>query len=420
MFASVVALYANETFAQWSKIPNLEYTDIHCLLATSDSTLFVGGDNATLLRSTDNGSTWTSAMGKGIYADTVLSLEEGFGYIFAGANGVESVYRSSDNGASWSAANVGLPLSVQVNSMTSTASAIYAATNSGVYSSIDSGGSWVADTVGLNMAPWYEYPTPGGTIGIIAVDSALYTVRSWDTYTQGGVYVTVADSIAWMSIGPDSLPTYGIFAIAVVDANVFVAAASGVYLYSGSNQLWLSRSNGLPADLQSCIMTTADSLLFAYIGLRNGQMYVTSDLGKTWSAIHDSTFTSNGINAMVANKEYLFAGTNSGGWRIPIADIITSVNNNHHHLQVGYVLYQNYPNPFNPTTIITYQLLAASHVTLKVYDVLGREVRLLVNERESAGSHSAAFDGSNLPSGVYIYRLQAGSFTQSKKLALLK
>lgn len=83
-------------------------------------------------------------------------------------------------------------------------------------------------------------------------------------------------------------------------------------------------------------------------------------------------------------------------------------------------LNQNYPNPFNPSTIISYQLPMNSHVTLKVYDVLGREVRTLVNGRQAAGDHSVTFDVSNLPSGVYFYRIVAGNFVDTKKLMVVK
>ena len=86
----------------------------------------------------------------------------------------------------------------------------------------------------------------------------------------------------------------------------------------------------------------------------------------------------------------------------------------------GFMLAQNYPNPFNPTTLISYQLSAPSQVTLKVYDILGREMATLVNERENVGSHSVKFDGSGLSSGVYFYRLTAGNFTATKKLVLMK
>lgn len=81
---------------------------------------------------------------------------------------------------------------------------------------------------------------------------------------------------------------------------------------------------------------------------------------------------------------------------------------------------QNYPNPFNPSTTIKYELPRSSEVKLSVFDMLGREVSVLVNERRDAGVHEVKFDGSNLASGVYFYRLQAGDFVQSRKLVLLK
>jgi len=83
-------------------------------------------------------------------------------------------------------------------------------------------------------------------------------------------------------------------------------------------------------------------------------------------------------------------------------------------------LYQNYPNPFNPSTIIKYELPRQSLVTLKIYDVLGREVAVLVNEQKPAGRYEFKFDGKNLSSGIYFYRIKAGDFVQTKKMILLK
>ncbi len=83
-------------------------------------------------------------------------------------------------------------------------------------------------------------------------------------------------------------------------------------------------------------------------------------------------------------------------------------------------MWQNYPNPFNPTTTIQYAIPKAEHVTLKVYDEIGREVSTLVNENKEAGQYNVSFNGSNLASGIYYYRISAGSFNQIKKLMLLK
>lgn len=83
-------------------------------------------------------------------------------------------------------------------------------------------------------------------------------------------------------------------------------------------------------------------------------------------------------------------------------------------------LEQNFPNPFNPTTKIQYQLPQDARVTLKVYDILGSEVVTLVNEEQEAGYKEVQFNGSNIASGMYVYRLQAGDYISTKKMMLLK
>jgi hypothetical protein len=85
-----------------------------------------------------------------------------------------------------------------------------------------------------------------------------------------------------------------------------------------------------------------------------------------------------------------------------------------------YALHSNWPNPFNPATQITYDLKRAGYVSVQVFDILGQHVATLTDEMHSAGSHSVLFDGSNLASGIYLYRLQAGDFTATKKMVLLK
>jgi hypothetical protein len=85
-----------------------------------------------------------------------------------------------------------------------------------------------------------------------------------------------------------------------------------------------------------------------------------------------------------------------------------------------YSLSQNYPNPFNPTTTIRYELPRAGVVRLAVYDVMGREIEMLVNERQAAGSYEATFDGSRFASGVYFYRLTAEGYSETKRMLMIK
>jgi hypothetical protein len=101
-------------------------------------------------------------------------------------------------------------------------------------------------------------------------------------------------------------------------------------------------------------------------------------------------------------------------------DYTVSANQNYSDIPNHYSLTQNYPNPFNPTTKLSYSIAQSGLVTLKVYDVLGTEIETLINEEKTAGSFELSWDASYLPSGVYFYRLQAGDFTETKKMILLK
>ncbi|UCH66955.1 MAG: T9SS type A sorting domain-containing protein [Ignavibacterium sp.] len=100
--------------------------------------------------------------------------------------------------------------------------------------------------------------------------------------------------------------------------------------------------------------------------------------------------------------------------------IFTDVENNEDESITSYELFNNYPNPFNPSTNIRYQLPEPGNVSLKVFDVLGREVMELVDEQQAAGSYNINFEASDLASGIYFYRLKAGSYVSIKKMMLLK
>ncbi|HET9130974.1 MAG TPA: T9SS type A sorting domain-containing protein [Terriglobia bacterium] len=132
-------------------------------------------------------------------------------------------------------------------------------------------------------------------------------------------------------------------------------------------------------------------------------------------------FTEDGIVLLIDSDKSQHDTGNVAVTGITVIAAPTVTSANEEYAAPGnFVLQQNYPNPFNPSTNVNFQLPIAVHARLDVFDVLGRRVTTLIDGRLNAGIHHAAFDGSKLASGVYFYRLQAGNFTSTKKLVLMK
>ncbi len=126
---------------------------------------------------------------------------------------------------------------------------------------------------------------------------------------------------------------------------------------------------------------------------------------------------------MVVGGDTSATGGNAGSFAL-IDDLEFSgtvgVNDHVTNTVQKFELYQNYPNPFNPSTNISYSTIKPGNVELKIYNILGVEVASLLDEFQTAGEHSVKFNAENLPSGIYFYKLEAGSFSQIKKMTLLK
>jgi endo-1,4-beta-xylanase len=113
-------------------------------------------------------------------------------------------------------------------------------------------------------------------------------------------------------------------------------------------------------------------------------------------------------------------GGSSGNANITVSVGSSNTSEREQIIPEGYALEQNYPNPFNPTTTISFSLQSKSYVSLKIFDALGREVATLISKELNAGNHSLRWDASSISSGVYFYRLQVGSYSETKKLILLR
>ncbi|NOX17839.1 MAG: T9SS type A sorting domain-containing protein [Chlorobi bacterium] len=125
--------------------------------------------------------------------------------------------------------------------------------------------------------------------------------------------------------------------------------------------------------------------------------------GDESGGVHNHNYTKALLNDVISKSEF----------------IVTGIDDNPAEIK-EFALFQNYPNPFNPTTVIKYQIPKSSKVTIEVFDVLGNKVTTLVNKYQAAGAYQTQFNASNIPAGVYFYRMQAGAFESAKKLILLK
>lgn len=152
----------------------------------------------------------------------------------------------------------------------------------------------------------------------------------------------------------------------------------------------------------------------------SGGVFLSTNNGTSWTAASTGLTTVDVLSLAVSGTN-LFAGTYGDGlWRRSLSEMVTSVNRLSTDLPTRFNLAQNYPNPFNPSTTISFSLPSKSFVSLKVFDALGREVSVLVAEELSPGSYSRHWNASNVPSGVYFYRFQAGEYTDTKKMLLLR
>ena len=147
---------------------------------------------------------------------------------------------------------------------------------------------------------------------------------------------------------------------------------------------------------------------------------MSTDNGVSWVQKNQGFDFTPLVHSLLITNNYIFAGANLlPVMRRPLSEIM-GVQNISTETPSKYSLSQNYPNPFNPMCNVQFSMRNAGNVRLVVYDVQGREVQTLVNEKLSAGTYEVKFDGSMLNSGVYFYKLSTDGFTETKKMLMIK
>ncbi len=222
---------------------------------------------------------------------------------------------------------------------------------------------------------------------------------------------------AWTAVS-NGLPNKSpVKALAVSGTNLFAGTLTVAFFFRPTTAQAGVKSIRAWQTLYVNALAISGTNLFA--GTVHG-VFLSTNSGTSWGAV-DTGLTNPYVYALAISGTNLFAGSGGRGvWRRPLSEMITT----DYHIESGlphdFILSQNYPNPFNPITTIKYELPKESLVRLNVYDMLGHEVSVLVNERMDAGVHEAKFDAVRLSSGMYVYRLRAGDYVSTKRMILMK
>lgn len=287
-----------------------------------------------------------------------------------------------------------------------------------IYTTVDSGETWT-------RVPSTQIPTPlteeSGYVGY--APSVCHTDNAfWFMTTKSRLLRTLDKGLTWNAITVAPPPSAGHFVgyyPAFKDENNGIVGDGYVIMRTtngGVSWEFLNVPNRPGTDeVYNIPGTTGGYFAVSPYSGATGSMYTLNN-GNTWAVIDTISRTS-----------MLFLSASSSWGCSPTKNVIykyigqpLAVRDQRSEIPSQYLLMQNYPNPFNPGTMIKYSLPNDAHVTLKIYDVLGREVVTLVNEQQAPGNYEVKLDGCNLSSGIYFYRLQTNRYSAVKKLTLIK
>lgn len=424
LFLPVLCLVNRTSFSQectyiWSQQNSGTLQLLYTCKAVNELVCWAAGANATVLRTTDGGDTWLNANpNPGIIIGDIRNMEaidENTALVTTESQTSTSVYRTSNGGNSWievysntdgfikgirmldsmNGIAVGNPVMEQPNVLLWN-----------ILLTTDGGNTWQsspnrpsANNIHQAVHNSFQVSMP-----------YIYWGTSFTTIfrsTDGGITYTENET-----------PGAGIyvFSIFINSGGVGFAAATGMSRSTDGGVTFQSHSVPGAGNINGIESSGSN---FWYI--RGYKIYHSTDDGISWTDEYTVTSSLTHIDFPdnLNDCQMGWAVGYGGTIHKMTSSMVTSVNYEGEIPDI-FELKQNYPNPFNPTTGIQYLIGSQQYVTLKVFDLLGREVATLVNEEKQPGTYDVEFNASELPSGIFFYRLTAGNFTDTKKMIIMK
>lgn len=344
----------------------------------------------------NDGTNWTK-VGSADSSIDVLSVVKLDTRVLAGTwNGF---IQSTDDGITWSAFTpIGIAEDAAIWSVVMINTTLFAGTTGDIYKSTDNGNTWTEISSGI--------AEDARITSIVASGDNIYAGSA-----SNGVFKLASDETNWTTVNTDLTDTH-ISQLVALDNKLFAVTLTGVFISDNSGTSWVADPSVLKN--VNCLVAVNNQLI---AGTDNDGAYLSEDKGVTWTSFSTGLPDDTRIWSITVSSVGIFAGTSSGIW---VTDSPTGVDaEGEISVPLTFALKQNYPNPFKTSTNISFSIPSESYVSLKIYDRLGREVATIFSEESSAGYYSREWNTANIPSGIYFYKLQAGSFSETKKLILL-